>query len=121
MGKLFKAMAVADPKLGELPGFEATRRSNRHPARRNGRMTARARINAMLHAALAASLPGIRHAFFTRQGGVSRGVYASLNGGVGSRDAPAHVAENRALHGGGARRARRTISSPPIRSIRRTW
>ena len=40
---------------------------------------------AMLHAASLASLPGIRHAFFTRQGGVSDGVYASLNGGVGSR------------------------------------
>jgi hypothetical protein len=40
--------------------------------------------------------PGLRHAFFTRRGGVSTGVYASLNGGVGSRDAPAAVAENRA-------------------------
>ncbi|HEX5379615.1 MAG TPA: polyphenol oxidase, partial [Phenylobacterium sp.] len=26
-------------------------------------------------------LPGVRHAFFTRQGGVSRGVYESLNVG----------------------------------------
>lgn len=42
------------------------------------------------------SLPGVRHAFFTRRGGVSEGVYATLNGGVGSRDAPPHVAENRA-------------------------
>lgn len=41
-------------------------------------------------------LPGVRHAFFTRTGGVSTGVYASLNGGVGSKDATAHVAENRA-------------------------
>jgi len=40
--------------------------------------------------------PGLRHAFFTRRGGVSTGVYASLNGGVGSRDAPAAVDENRA-------------------------
>jgi YfiH family protein len=40
-------------------------------------------------------LPGIRHAFFTRQGGVSRGIYASLNVGVGSRDTPRDVAENR--------------------------
>lgn len=39
--------------------------------------------------------PGIVHAFFTRQGGASAGVYATLNGGVGSRDAPAAVAENR--------------------------
>jgi YfiH family protein len=42
------------------------------------------------------SLPNLRHAFFTRDGGVSEGVYASLNGGVGSRDAPARVLENRA-------------------------
>ncbi len=42
------------------------------------------------------ALPGVTHAFFTRSGGVSEGVYASLNGGVGSRDAPEAVAENRA-------------------------
>jgi YfiH family protein len=41
------------------------------------------------------ALPGIRHAFFTRQGGVSEGIYASLNGGTGSRDEPERVAENR--------------------------
>jgi polyphenol oxidase len=40
--------------------------------------------------------PGVRHAFFTRRGGASAGVYASLNGGAGSGDAPAAVAENRA-------------------------
>jgi YfiH family protein len=39
---------------------------------------------------------GVAHGFFTRRGGVSAGVYASLNGGVGSRDAPEAVAENRA-------------------------
>lgn len=39
---------------------------------------------------------GIRHAFFTRRGGVSKGDYASLNGGLGSHDAPEHVIENRA-------------------------
>lgn len=37
----------------------------------------------------------LRHAFFTRQGGVSDGLYASLNGGLGSNDAPGAVAENR--------------------------
>jgi len=41
--------------------------------------------------------PGIRHAFFTRQGGVSRGLFASLNCGFGSRDDPASVEENRAI------------------------
>lgn len=40
-------------------------------------------------------LPGIRHAFFTRQGGVSEGIYAGLNVGVGSSDDPAAVQENR--------------------------
>jgi polyphenol oxidase len=42
------------------------------------------------------ALAGIRHAFFTREGGVSSGLYASLNGGIGSRDDAGHVAENRA-------------------------
>ncbi len=50
----------------------------------------------MLKAAALVSLPGIRHAFFTREGGVSGGIYASLNGGTGSDDLPAHVGENRA-------------------------
>ena len=49
----------------------------------------------MLRSALL-SFPGIRHAFFTRDGGVSDGVYATLNAGLGSRDAPERVAENRA-------------------------
>lgn len=40
---------------------------------------------------------GVRHGFFTRQGGVSEGVYASLNCGFGSNDNPAHVAENRVI------------------------
>jgi len=40
-------------------------------------------------------LAGVRHAFFTRQGGVSQGIYASLNVGAGSNDDPAAVAENR--------------------------
>jgi polyphenol oxidase len=50
----------------------------------------------MLQAASLSTLPRIRHAFFTRSGGVSQGVYASLNGGVGSNDAPDKVTENRA-------------------------
>jgi len=50
----------------------------------------------MLHAPALSALSGIRHAFFTRQGGVSTALYESLNGGVGSDDAPTNVAENRA-------------------------
>jgi polyphenol oxidase len=49
-----------------------------------------------LHAESLSGLDGIRHAFFTREGGVSGGIYASLNSGVGSHDDAAHVAENRA-------------------------
>lgn len=49
-----------------------------------------------VQAASLTSIPGVRHGFFTRQGGVSTGIYASLNCGPGSRDDPAHVAENRA-------------------------
>lgn len=38
---------------------------------------------------------GVRHAFFTRQGGVSEGIYDSLNVGRGSKDEADDVAENR--------------------------
>ena len=44
---------------------------------------------------LLAALPGVRHAFFTRHGGVSTGVYATLNVGFGSADDSAAVMENR--------------------------
>ncbi len=42
------------------------------------------------------SLDGIEHGFFTREGGVSTGTYASLNCGFGSGDDLAKVAQNRA-------------------------
>ncbi|MCC7049061.1 MAG: peptidoglycan editing factor PgeF [Alphaproteobacteria bacterium] len=40
-------------------------------------------------------LEGVRHAFFTRNGGASEGLYASNNCGFGSGDLAACVAENR--------------------------
>jgi YfiH family protein len=40
--------------------------------------------------------PGVRHGFFTRDGGVSDGLFTSLNVGFGSGDAPEKVSENRA-------------------------
>ena len=46
--------------------------------------------------ATALDLPRIRHGFFTRRGGVSEGIFASLNCGFGSSDDAARVAENRA-------------------------
>jgi len=51
--------------------------------------------SATLGSPLLSAIPGLRHAFFTRDGGVSDGIYGSLNGGLGSNDEPAHVAENR--------------------------
>ncbi len=36
---------------------------------------------------------GVAHAFFGRKGGVSEGIYASLNCGPGSKDAPDAVQE----------------------------
>lgn len=42
------------------------------------------------------ALQGVRHGFFGRRGGVSTGIYASLNVRLGSKDDPAAVAKNRA-------------------------
>ena len=42
-------------------------------------------------------LDGITHGFFTRAGGVSEGIYQGLNGGQGSADDAACVAENQML------------------------
>jgi YfiH family protein len=50
----------------------------------------------MLQAKSLSRFDRIRHGFFTRDGGVSDGIYASLNGGVGSKDDMGLVAENRA-------------------------
>jgi polyphenol oxidase len=51
--------------------------------------------NPLLAAGLA-DASGVAHGFFTRHGGVSRGIYASLNCGAGSKDDLAAVRENRA-------------------------
>jgi YfiH family protein len=48
-----------------------------------------------LRSPLLSAIPGLRHAFFSREGGVSEGIYAGLNGGLGSQDDAANVAENR--------------------------
>lgn len=50
---------------------------------------------APLTAANLSALSGIRHGFFTRRGGVSKGLYEGLNCGLGSSDEPALVIENR--------------------------
>jgi len=49
----------------------------------------------MINAATITSVTGVRHAFFSRLGGVSEGLYASLNCGYGSGDDGGRVADNR--------------------------
>ena len=49
----------------------------------------------MIKANTLADLSGVQHCFFTRQGGISAGLYSSLNCGYGSGDAPDNVRENR--------------------------
>lgn len=53
---------------------------------------------------------GIRHGFFTREGGVSGGIYASLNCGLGSGDDPGNVRENRT-------RVARALGTEPSRLV----
>lgn len=49
----------------------------------------------MIEASNLAALGNLRHGFFTREGGVSEGIFASLNCGFSSGDDAARVAENR--------------------------
>lgn len=62
---------------------------------------------ALTHGMLDA-MPRIRHAFFTRAGGVSSGLYRSLNCGTGSKDDRGFVFKNRA-------RAARALGVAPDR------
>ncbi len=50
----------------------------------------------MIESDLLKAVPGIRHGFFTREGGVSTGIHASRNCGLGSDDDRKAVLENRA-------------------------
>ena len=58
----------------------------------------------------ALAVAGVSHGFFTRQGGALEGVYATLNGGIGSRDDRAAVLENR-------RRMAETLGVAPERFL----
>ncbi|HSM19489.1 MAG TPA: peptidoglycan editing factor PgeF [Hyphomicrobiales bacterium] len=49
----------------------------------------------MIQSALLTAIPNVRHGFFTRQGGHSAGIYASLNCGFGSGDDETAVRKNR--------------------------
>ena len=64
----------------------------------------------MIEAASLRGLKGIRHGFFGRAGGVSEGIFASLNCGFGSGDETGRVAENRA-------RAMRAVDLDPANLV----
>src|ERR1700742_5060979 len=71
-------------------------------------------------------LPGIAHGFFGRDGGVSDGLYASLNCGPGSKDDPARVEENRTrvtavLNQNGKLATLAQIHSPQVHVVGPDW
>ena len=68
-------------------GLVRSKRLSRFDFRYNGPMITADELN---------KVSGVRHAFFTRRGGVSEGAYASLNCGYGSGDDPERVRANRA-------------------------
>ena len=70
----------------------------------------------MLRSDVLGAVPRLRHAFFTRVGGVSEGVWASLNMSLRSADDPARVAVNRARAA-----ATWSASSPWRRKTSRRW
>ncbi|MFD0916384.1 peptidoglycan editing factor PgeF [Pseudahrensia aquimaris] len=59
-----------------------------------------------------AAMSGISHAFFTTRGGVSGGIYESLNAGLGSDDDRANVVENRRRMAAALGSERGDIASP---------
>lgn len=76
----------------------------------------------------AAALDGLPHGFFGRRGGVSTGLYDSLNCGLGSADAREAVLENRARVAGAlglADRARlvslHQVHSPAVVTVEAAW
>jgi len=56
------------------------------------------------------NISNISHGFFGRTGGISRGIYASLNCGLGSGDDAADVAENRS-------RARQALGASAVNTL----
>jgi YfiH family protein len=79
----------------------------------------------ILRAANLESIPSIAHGFFGRAGGVSGGIYDSLNCGPGSDDARANVLENRrrvsAAMGGAALVTVGQVHSPDVLTVTKPW
>lgn len=67
----------------------------------------------------------IVHGFFGRQGGVSKGIYASLNVGVGSRDVAQDVQKNRStvaqILGGDILHTVHQVHSPNVAVLQSAW
>ena len=124
MGKLFKVIAFADPKLGELPGFESWHVDGET---HDGRVAGAATDAPCCRPLRCRRCPASATPSSPAQGGVSDGVYASLNGGIGSNDAPAHVAENRARMAAALGVAPERfltayqIHSPEVVTVERPW
>ena len=78
MGDLFKAMALVSPWPTTPVGFDGGNA-------------------AVIALDVLTADRGVRHAFFTRQGGVSEGPFHSLNCGFGSADLAENVTRNRAI------------------------
>lgn len=81
----------------------------------------------MIEAPALGVVPGLAHGFFTREGGVSTGVYGSLNVGLGSADDRDAVLENRARVAARLGVARSglampyQIHSPDVVTVRESW
>ncbi|MFN7056281.1 peptidoglycan editing factor PgeF [Hyphomonas sp.] len=69
--------------------------------------------------------PGLFHGFFGRRGGVSEGLYESLNTGPGSADAPENIKENRAriaaIAGAAALVSCYQVHSPDVVRVTAPW
>jgi len=81
----------------------------------------------MITTPLLGDIPGVAHGFFGREGGISQGLYSSLNCGFGSGDRPELVAENRARAAAGVGLAPEClvscyqIHSPTVVEVDRPW
>lgn len=81
----------------------------------------------MISLGVLGELDSIRHGFMTRHGGVSEGIYATLNCGIGSNDDPERVRENRAraltLAGlpAGSLLTCYQVHSPDVLVVERAW